>query len=310
MTQLARDAFLHMDFPLQKQADLRQVFDPQMTGAGMLKARCIRPEQHSDGLDSTPSLAIWADHVRCFGCGSFWWPDQFLLELGTRRLETSPSVGVGQHRLPGKIPLSLAKTYNRWLNTVFKSQRQWLYARGLRQDILDANLIGHDGAAYTIPIFDRTDPEKPVLANLRFRRDDELVQLLDPELPRPSKYFGLPGRNKVRLYSPVGTSRPKVERVHLCEGELDALRLAQEGYPAISFTNGCRAFESSDLTALEDLPVYVMYDQDTAGKTAGERLARTIGGTHVQWPYYLGKDVTEYLTNWSLDSLEDFIVHA
>lgn len=310
MTQLARDAFLSMDLDSQKVTDLRRVFDPQFSGLGLLKAQCIRPAQHEDGLDGTPSLAIYADHARCFGCGSFWWPDQFLLELGTQRLHTTAAVGRERQTLPGTIPISLAKTYNRWLNTVFRSQRTWLYARGLRQDILDANLIGHDGAAYTIPIFDRTDAEKPVLANLRFRRDDELLQLLDPEIPRPPKYFGLPGRNKVRMYSPVGTANPKVRRVHLCEGELDALRLAQEGYPALSFTNGCRAFETSDLTQLQGLPVFVLYDQDTAGRTAGERLANAIGGTHVQWPYYLGKDVTEYLTNWSLDSLEEFIVHA
>jgi hypothetical protein len=288
---LSRQDFLALPIWQQKQEDLRLVF--MDVDDGGLKARCIRP----DHRDLHPSLLIWTDHAYCMGCGSFWWPDQFLLELGDRPLKTTVEPGAKPHAGPRYIPMAMVKTYNAWLNTHYKQRLEWLFARGLRLDAINLNLIGHNGEAFVIPVLSG----KEVLG-LRFRRDEYLQdELEDEEHP---KYWGLPGKNKVSFYKPLIPDwvARRSEAITLCEGELDALRLAQEGIPAWSLTNGCRSFRPEH--ALEFTgKTLLMYDQDDAGRAASERICRFMKAKNVIWPEVLGKDVTEFLQRWSLDAL-------
>src|SRR3982751_1889111 len=105
---MTRAEFLALATVAQKNEDLRRLFR-QSPGEGSLKARCIRP----DHPDATPSMVIACDHVYCYGCGSFWWPDQFLSELGDRALMTTPTPHVRQVK-PRQIPLAMVQTYNKW----------------------------------------------------------------------------------------------------------------------------------------------------------------------------------------------------
>jgi hypothetical protein len=287
----SRQAFLDLPLYQQKQLDLRLFFH-DAPGDGALKARCIRP----DHRDLNPSLLISDDHAHCFGCDSFWWPDQFLRELGDRQLA---QLGVGARPRPGPrfIPMPMVKTYNRWLNTHYKHRLEWLYARGLRLEAINANLLGYDGQSFVIPVI-----EDGTVHSLRFRRDDQWEDEL--ENPRP-KYWGLAGKNKAALYKPVIPEwvTPRSTALHLCEGELDALRLAQEGLPAWSLTNGCRAFRSEHVPSFSGKRVKVVYDQDRAGREASDRVCRFLRAKNVVWPEVLGKDVTEFLQRWSLEAL-------
>jgi len=288
-TQLQRHEFLALDVLAQKNQDLRAVFCPGTEGS--LKARCIRAGHR----DLTPSLIISEDHAYCFGCGSFWWPDQFLRELGERPLVTQ---AIPHKRLkPDRyIPMAMVTTYNTWLNTHYAKRLEWLFARGLRlEDAINLNRLGYDGSAFVIPILDGEEVQA-----LRFRRDDVWQDDLDTE--SSPKYWGLPGRNAVTLYKPrvPDWASLKSEYVYLCEGELDALRLAQEGIRAWSLTNGCRAFRPEHAEIFESQNFKILYDQDAEGRRAAQRIARMTGARMVTWPEVLGKDVTEFLQRWSL----------
>lgn len=251
-----------------------------------LKARCIRPEHR----DSRPSMWVYDNGVYCFGCGTHWWPDQFLAELGDRELDI---VQASQRRAVPirRIPMTMVETFNKWLNTHYEDRLEWLYARGLRlEDSINPNLLGYDGSAFVIPVMEGTE-----VRSLRFRRDGE---------GEGSKYWGLPGKNAVSIYIPIIPDWVQVrsDYVHLCEGELDALRLAQEGLPAWSLTNGCRSFKPEHIEPFVGTKVKVVYDQDAEGRRAGARVARLLGAQNIVWPEVLGKDVTEYLQRWSLQA--------
>lgn len=258
-----------------------------------LKARCIRPDHH----DSRPSMQIYSNGVYCFGCGTHWWPDQFEAELGGRLLVTTPAT----HRRVKPIrfiPKSMVETFNRWLNTVYVSRLDWLMARGLRlEDSINPNVLGYDGTAYVIPVLDGDSVQ-----NLRFRRDDQWGDDLDED--ESPKYWGLPGKNDITLYKPTIPEwvSLKSDVIHLCEGELDALRLAQEGLIAWSLTNGCRAFRSEHIAQFDGRPVKVLYDQDAAGRAAATRVSHMMACEVITWPEVLGKDVTEFLQRWSLQA--------
>lgn len=264
-----------------------------LTRNGPTMARCIRPNHR----DTNPSVIISEDHAWCFGCGSFWWPDQFVRELGERSLETSP-VAHKTQRPVRYIPKSMVTTFNRWLNVEHSVHLDWLLARGLRLgDSINANLLGYNGTAYVIPIMDGDKVQ-----SLRFRRDDQWGDDLDED--SSPKYWGLPGLNKVTLYKPIVPDwvTLKSPAIHLCEGELDALRLAQEGLIAWSLTNGCRTFGSEHIKEFQGYPVKVVYDQDEPGRTAARRISRMMDCQVITWPEVLGKDVTEFLQRWSLQA--------
>jgi hypothetical protein len=150
-------------------------------------------------------------------------------------------------------------TYHRWLTDEFADRLECLHARGLRLDTPENNRIGHCGNAFTIPV----------------PGDDAMLHA-----DKTPKYWGTRGANAVMLYRPV-RDRPPVfrqEHVYLCEGELDALRVAQESYPAVSLTNGCNAFKPEHLPLVEGLSrIYVMYDQDAPGRAAAEKVQQLIG---------------------------------
>lgn len=81
----------------------------------------------------------------------------------------------------------------------------------------------------------------------------------------------------------------------LTEGELDALRLASEGVPAISGTGGAGTFKDEWISELPTL-VFICYDTDKVGKDNALKVHwKTQGSRIVDLP--AGKDVSEYLIN-------------
>lgn len=272
--------------------DLRSRFDREH-GDSVLLARCIYHR------DDTPSMAIYADHVFCFGCQTYRWPDQFLADLGERQLVTRR---VSRPRwVERQISAELVGRYQRWLWGQYADRVEWLQARGLRQDVLKANFIGHCGFAFTIPV----GPEQATWRGIRFRRDPAFGEV-------GPKYWGTPGCNSVQLYRPFTIGPAPREEIVLCEGELDALRLAQEGYAAVSFTNGVNAMRLEHVR-LFDRPVLVCYDQDDPGSRAATRVARLLGercAGIVRWAPVLGKDVTEFLQRWPLANLDRRMAEA
>lgn len=266
-------------------------------------ANCI---EHND---DTASMAIYADHAWCFGCERYWSPEELMLPGLRARVGTVRKTAHRKAEPPKRIPRSMVEVYHAWLTDgPFKDRLEWLQARGLVLDTLRANLIGHCGNAFTIPVFN----EDGSVAGIRYRRDDKLADEGSP------KYWGTRGANAVKLYRPMppkyymqGTY--ETNHVYLCEGELDALRLAQESRAAVSLTNGAGAFKPEHVELFEGYSrVWIVYDQDEPGIKAGDRIRRLIGAeaVHVMWPSVLGKDVTELLQRYPPEALFKFMKEA
>lgn len=243
--------------------------------------------------DTNPSLAIYADGAHCFGCGMHMAPAEFLTSYPPGTVEIRYQ-SRGKTRRPGTyLPKALAETYHQWIFTRYGHRRVWYHERGLTDETLRRLKLGHALQSFTIPVFDLLGR----LKQLRYRRDP--VYFDDEDGP---KYWGACGFNEPIIYQPqfLVDRRPAV---YLCEGELDAARLIQEGLPAVSITNGAKAFDPAMAGAFRRADrVYVLYDQDEAGREGAWDVARVLGhaATVVRWDPELGKDVTDLLKNLSL----------
>lgn len=200
------------------------------------------------------------------------------------------------------MPRAYAEVFHSMLRGLFKERNEWLYARGLEGRSLEAFLIGHDGSRFTIPIFNRCGE----VISIRFRRDDRVAtSYFEPrdgkehDIP---KYAGIPGRNGLYLYGDW-MLEPEMDYVVVTESELDAVRLWQEGIPAVSPTNGAGQLKHV-ARLLEPYPhienLYVAADMDEAGDEGARELAEEAFGCgrfrfhyRLKWPREWGKDVTE-----------------
>jgi hypothetical protein len=247
-----------------------------------LQARCINP----DHADAEASMVVYPNGAYCFGCKHHWWPDQFLLMLGDDDLEFERQYR-GRETTAARVSLAQVQTFANWLyEGPYEDRLSWLLARGLRLDALMLNHIGHTGEAFSIPILDGNK-----LVAIRYRRDDLLA------VERP-KYWGTRGHNGPLLYRPVpiGAGQYSEGAVFLCEGELDALRLAQEGYAAVSMTNGAGTAVKAAPLLEQAETVYLVLDQDEAGRQATKKLKELLPRAKaVSWSPLRGKDVTEFL---------------
>ena len=297
---------------LKERIDLRALIAPGMAirGDKPVKIRCLWHEEKN------PSLTVWSDRLKCFGCNTSMdlleyvaWReglDDFgkILEITAEKyvgfVAPPPSLSVpSRAREPlAPLPTEVAEYMYRRLG----ARREWFHARGLTDETIDREMLGYDRRAFSIPVWSETGE----LLTLRFRRDDDV---LGDEAEMYSKYWGMTGRNEVLLYNPMALALvADWGWVVITEGELDALRLYQEGLPAVSATNGAGAFDESLVSQVEKVrpaKVVVGYDQDERGRVNGIRVARMFGrrGRVARWPREWGKDPTDVLKHRPIDDL-------
>lgn len=272
--------------------DLRKVYKPDVTGDGPLMALC---PIHGD---KNPSLAIYANGVHCFGCGTSVSGPAFLEKYPPGTIVVRyQSKSRRSDAKPTYIPISMVETYHRWLMTGrFAHRKVWFHDRGLTEETLGRLKLGHSLSGFTIPVFDVLGR----LRQVRYRKDDYYF----PD-DTGSKYWGTAGANEPVFYLPGNLFRG--ESVYLCEGELDAALLDQHGLAAVSTTNGARGLTPQMAAAFRPVgTVYVLYDQDAAGRAGAERVRSLVGSRArvVSWDIQLGKDVTDLLRQISLEEFK------
>jgi len=201
---------------------------------------------------------------------------------------------------PPRILTPMSSDSAEYFHKRLRDKRLWFQNRGLTDETIDREMLGYDGKAFVIPVWSKDRK----LMTLRFRRDDKVSE-------DGSKYWGMSGRNDVILYNESALSLVRDwGLVVICEGELDCLRLYQEGVPAISSTNGAAAFSPEMAEKIDEIKpriVVVAYDQDEEGLPNSARVARLFGkrGRVVRWPLDFAKDVSELLGRISA---EEFVV--
>lgn len=274
-----------------------------------IKVTCLNAVAHKRG-DKTPAMAVYPDHLHCFACGFHYNEPLGALRLllGTKEIdatrytvealdayrERATQLATAEPLAAAHAQLFLLQLYNRYLPRL-----GWLYERGLKDYTIIAFQLGHNGQAFTIPVYDADGK----LLSFRYRADPSLNS--EDHLER-FRYTGMKGRNGLYLYPAPQFAADERDWVMLCEGELDALRLWQEDIPAVTLTNGARQMKK--LPAL--LParikqVFIAADQDEAGEIAATETIEAcdrlgLKWCRLRWPD--GKDVTEaYLKGWRFE---------
>jgi DNA primase len=166
-------------------------------------------------------------------------------------------------------------------------RRLWKYlnGRGIPDDVIHKYLLGWNGQRITIPIPDRTDK----FAFFKLAKD-------------PDDHSGSPKMLSTRgaraeLY---GWERvlAKPDQIVICEGEFDRLVLEGQGFAAVTSTGGAMTFRREWAEAFRSIPkVYLCFDNDAAGRTGTERVARLIPRARlVRLPEEVGEggDVTDF----------------
>lgn len=327
-----------------QRVDLRLVVSDDPIGEYPVKIRCLSPK-HDDAIES---MAVYPGSLHCFGCGFhiarrmdalayllYGKMDQQTVMSLIRNHELvrrymSDSVDAYRERVAQEArrkPLNpaMATVFEEILWTEREGRLTWLQDRGLSLDTIHFAHIGHNGRRFTIPVYSG----KGRLLTIRSRRDDEFgthewdeTREKWREIP---KYKGMDGRNGNYLYPEwllaehltfqvdidfflLGKHTDK-QSVHVVEGELDALLLWQQGYPALSITNGAGQMVHVPKMLKESYPLITrlifLGDQDDIGYQAcvvamEEALRLGFEVEKRSWPLEWGKDVSELLKEHSI----------
>lgn len=143
--------------------------------------------------------------------------------------------------------------------------RKYLNDRGIPDDLIDKHRLGYGyfkgGHWITIPVY-ATDG-KPMYLKLR----------QDPEYG--SEKLSWPG-GAVSLYN-AQVITAQLERLVVCEGELDCLAATAKGINAVTSTHGAMNFKAEWLEGIrKDLPVYLCFDNDATGHKAAVKHAQAL----------------------------------
>lgn len=304
---------------IKKRIDLRAIVTPgsPIRGDRPTKTLCLWHQE------STPSLLVYQDHLHCFGqCREHMdvvdfvaWQkgldvrsdfDRLVSILVDEYVEMSPVV---REKRPKKRVKAIPSEVARYYHGRLRDRRQFFYDRGLTDQTIDLAQLGYDRHAFSIPVWSRSGD----LVTLRFRRDD---LALGDEAPTLPKYWGMEGRNDALLYNLQAMDLVDVWGfVVICEGELDALRLYQEGLPAISAINGVNGLDDELVNQVREFDppkVIVAYDQDDAGRINGIRVAQSFGmrGKVATWPKEWGKDATDVLQGREVEEFVECLLNA
>jgi hypothetical protein len=176
--------------------------------------------------------------------------------------------------------------------------------RGLTLETIRKFKIGWQPArkSYTIPVFDK-DGE---VVNIRYYYPKATGKL--------PKYRNHKGYGRMALYPLWPQSALDGLGLVMCEGELDALILIQNGIPAITVTAGAGNWNSAWNGLFKEKQVWVVYDRDRAGTGGSIRvvnhLRKYVSKIHiVELPFEYrvnhGEDVTDFFVKHGL-SIEEF----
>lgn len=279
-----------------------------------------------------PSMRVYENGAHCFTCGVHLNRREFSARFDEKELTTAKfRGGMERKKLPKRValdPAVVAKVAHEKLmrTDAMGLERHWLRQRGIFENLTEQLGLGHNGVAFTLPVYDvhPFTPDYKVL-NVRYRRDDAVAPFID------MKYWGLRGFNDLMLYP----CRCDEEVAYLTEGEFDALLLREHGLPAFSWINGSSSMPTKEQWQhfFPHLKVLVRVgDQDTAGRTGSDRLLNGYERPlhfrnershqsgfrdyfpdtevhNVTWDLSLGKDVTAYYQQNALafDALIDHL---
>lgn len=170
-----------------------------------------------------------------------------------------------------------------------KNILDWLYGRGLTDDVIRDAKLAWNGDELVIPVFDE---HGDFLFN-KYRRN--------PASSDGPKYRYEKG-STTALYNAHTLSRVENdEPVFICEGELDCLLLNSKGQHAVTSTGGSGTFKKEWAEFFTGKNVFIAFDSDEAGYKGGMKTQGILPfAKTVILPEGGGKDVTDYFQTHTL----------
>jgi len=313
------------------------------------QARCYNSEAHAHG-DIKPSLGFdtKTNHYKCFTCGVGG--SVIDLYMAIKGVDFKTAVNeLSEGKLGGKfeykpLPTPLPKKLSGEYSEVY--QRLELFCagrdkettdyltgprRGLNEAILDRfNIFSIKDYQKTNQYLKDSFSLETLKAsglvndkgNLIFYRHKVIIPFYDK-----GKVVFLQGRNldgtHPKYLNLTGVEKPvfnlenlrklKVgERVYICEGVFDAMRLSQEGYNAVAIL-GVTDFRPEEVDIFKPYEVVLALDNDEAGLAMADEIAKlfTLKGKEVKQKILPNgiKDITDYylsLTKWLTNILTNY----
>jgi len=247
---------------------------------------CVYP----DHADDNPSFCINGDSslFECKGCGkkgnlitllkdikameSAEIRDLFAAVLESEDIDISdykPTAKAKTKKLPDTKPEEVERYAAYLWKEQFSDCLEWLHARGLKDDILSRYTIGAKattrGHAVVIPVF---SDEKLVAVKKRYLQVG----------PGENK-FDSDGSVKNLLNGEMLTDKEfKRGAIYLCEGELDALLLAQNlNNPlCLSSLGGVTVWDVEWNKKFDNRHVVILYDSDSEGRKGAETVYKQL----------------------------------
>jgi hypothetical protein len=115
----------------------------------------------------------------------------------------------------------------------------------------------------------------------------------DPDDAESAKYINDPG-SKATIFNLSKYANTKT--LVLTEGEMDAIKLNQEGIAAISVTSGAEKFDKKFAKKLKDKNLYICYDNDDAGLKGITKVLEFLPYTKVITLPPFAKDICEFFS--------------
>jgi len=112
--------------------------------------------------------------------------------------------------------------------------------------------------------------------------------------PESAKYRSDSGSRAALFNYHVVKGRPYVV---ICEGEIDSVRLNQEGIPSVSSTGGSQKFDQDWSTLLESTQTFVCYDSDFAGQSGVKKVLELLPEAKVIQLPNKYKDVCDFFVD-------------
>lgn len=204
---------------------------------------------------------------------------RFVEELNDHRVQTGDQGEVSvDARKNGTKDLPSAEDIKRMssdllTNPNYVSVLERLHSRGIKDDVIAKLSLGADvdsfehgkftGPCLVIPVFDETREHVLTLKKLLYQNGE--------------RYFNTCGKAK-RLYNVHHLSQNPAALVFVTEGELDAIRLMQEGLIAVTTVGGATCWDENWAKYFKGREVVVLYDSDKAGRKGAQKVLMSLRG--------------------------------
>lgn len=215
-------------------------------------------------------------------------------KLGALEIAPAPPSATATKPKPArpKLKVSLQSILG-WADNMPDSRRAYWRSRGLTDQTISEFLLGFDGQRYTIPalyryipfgVKRRITPEDYETEYGYHLADTEKLQAENPDWteqevkkaarPAPIKYTSLYG-SIVGIFN--SDTLLKCHTVVICEGEIDAMLLHQNGIQAVSSTGGAGSWKERWATHFTHIPrIFILYDNDEAGQKGALKVQASI----------------------------------